>query len=156
MWLRPGFPVEIQGYPLPLLSVHIPIEHPSEPVFVNFEGAQESIPSLAGRYYNLVCRTGAPGFIGWRSQFLGIDSWAPLTFTNTGSVISLRPNVTEVNIKSRVLIWSLSYTLIYCNSLICSSHVHIVMRGSKDCYYYYFYCYYYNYYYYYCYCCYYY
>ncbi len=23
------------------------------------------------------CRTGLPGYIGWRNQFLGIDSWAP-------------------------------------------------------------------------------
>ncbi len=32
-------------------------------------------------------RTGPPGYIGWRYSFLGIDSWAPLTFKNTGSGI---------------------------------------------------------------------
>jgi hypothetical protein len=33
-------------------------------------------------------RTGPqPGFIGWWNSFLGIDSWAPETFKNTGSVI---------------------------------------------------------------------
>ncbi len=30
--------------------------------------------------------TGPPGYIGWRNQFLGTDSWAPWTFTNMGSV----------------------------------------------------------------------
>ncbi len=30
-------------------------------------------------------RTGPPGYIGWRNSFLGIDSWAPETFKNTGS-----------------------------------------------------------------------
>jgi hypothetical protein len=32
-------------------------------------------------------RTGSPGFIGLRNSFFGIDSWAPETFKNTGSVI---------------------------------------------------------------------
>jgi len=26
-----------------------------------------------------------PGYKGWRYRFLGIDSWAPYTFTNTDS-----------------------------------------------------------------------
>jgi hypothetical protein len=30
-------------------------------------------------------RTGPPGYIGWQNSFLGIDSAAPYTFTNTGS-----------------------------------------------------------------------
>jgi hypothetical protein len=30
-------------------------------------------------------RTGPPGYIGWRNSFLGIDSWVPYTFKNTGS-----------------------------------------------------------------------
>ncbi len=30
-------------------------------------------------------RNGPPGYIGWRNSFLGIDSGAPYTFTNTGS-----------------------------------------------------------------------
>jgi hypothetical protein len=29
--------------------------------------------------------TGPPGYIGWRNLSIGIDSWAPETFTNTGS-----------------------------------------------------------------------
>ncbi len=32
------------------------------------------------------CRTGPPGYIGWQNSFLGIDSGAPYTFKNTGSV----------------------------------------------------------------------
>ncbi len=32
-------------------------------------------------------RTGPPGYIGWWNSFLGIDSGAPYTFKNTGSVI---------------------------------------------------------------------
>ncbi len=62
---------------------------PSEPVFVSFYGAQESISSLAGRYDNLICRTGPPGYIGWCYRFLGIDFWALYTFTNTGSVLKM-------------------------------------------------------------------
>jgi hypothetical protein len=31
-------------------------------------------------------RTGPPGYIGRRNSFLGIDSGAPYTFKNTGSV----------------------------------------------------------------------
>ncbi len=31
-------------------------------------------------------RTSPPGYIGWRNSFLGIDSGAPYTFKNTGSV----------------------------------------------------------------------
>ncbi len=34
---------------------------------------------------NPVFRTGSPDYIGWRNRFLGIDSWTPYTFTNTGS-----------------------------------------------------------------------
>ncbi len=33
-------------------------------------------------------RTGPPGYIGWRNSFLVIDSGAPYTFKNTGSVIA--------------------------------------------------------------------
>ncbi len=32
-------------------------------------------------------RTGPPGNIGWRNSFLGIDSRAPYTFKNTGSLL---------------------------------------------------------------------
>jgi hypothetical protein len=31
------------------------------------------------------CRTGPPGFIGWQKRFLGIYSWTPEKFKNTGS-----------------------------------------------------------------------
>jgi hypothetical protein len=31
------------------------------------------------------CRTGPPGYIGWRNRFLEIDSWAPQKFKNTVS-----------------------------------------------------------------------
>ncbi len=33
-------------------------------------------------------RTGPPGYIGWRNSFLGIDSGAPYTLKNSGSVFS--------------------------------------------------------------------
>jgi hypothetical protein len=33
--------------------------------------------------------TGPPGYIGWWNSFLGIDSGAPYTFKNTGSVSGL-------------------------------------------------------------------
>jgi hypothetical protein len=32
---------------------------------------------LTGLYDNPICSTGPPGYIGWRNQILGIDSWAP-------------------------------------------------------------------------------
>ncbi len=48
-------------------------------------------PRLAGRYNNPNWGSGPPGYIGWRNQFLGIDSWAPLTFTNSSSVYRSRP-----------------------------------------------------------------
>ncbi len=58
--------------------------------FVNVYGAQESIPginsaSLADWYDKQGYRTGPPGYIGWRNRFFEIDSWAPWTFTNSGS-----------------------------------------------------------------------
>ncbi len=34
--------------------------------------------------------TGPLGYIGWRNRLLGIDSWAPLTFTNSGSELKKR------------------------------------------------------------------
>jgi hypothetical protein len=49
----------------------------SEPVFVDLQGAQKSIPSPGGSVRNPICRTGPPGYIGCRNRFLGIDSWAP-------------------------------------------------------------------------------
>jgi hypothetical protein len=59
----------------------------SETVFVNLLWSPGIDPSLAGRDRNPICRTGPPDYIAWRSLFLGIDAWAPPTFTNTGSGI---------------------------------------------------------------------
>jgi hypothetical protein len=41
-----------------------------------------------GRYDNPFCRTRPACYMGWLNRFLGIDSWAPYTFTNTGSDIN--------------------------------------------------------------------
>jgi hypothetical protein len=38
-------------------------------------------------------RTGPPGYIGWRNSFLGIKSWAPYAFKNTGSVFLERDDL---------------------------------------------------------------
>jgi hypothetical protein len=56
----------------------------TEPVFVTVYLSRRpgSIPSLAGRYDNPICRTGPPCHIGRWNGILGIDSWS---FTNTGS-----------------------------------------------------------------------
>ncbi len=43
----------------------------AEPVFANLLRSVESIPSLAGRYDNSICRVGPPDYIGWRNRFLG-------------------------------------------------------------------------------------
>ena len=41
---------------------------------------------MAGRYDNPKGRIGPLGYIiSWRNRSLGIDSWAPETFTNSGS-----------------------------------------------------------------------
>jgi hypothetical protein len=45
--------------------------------YKTFQGAQGSIPSLAGLYENPIYRTGPLGYMGWRNRFLRIDSWAP-------------------------------------------------------------------------------
>ncbi len=45
-------------------------------------------------------RTGPPGYRGWRNSFLGIDSGAPYTSKNTGSVYyidSFRKSTEEVS-----------------------------------------------------------
>jgi hypothetical protein len=52
-------------------------------VLVNILRSQESIPSLVGRYDSPISYlTYRPAR---RNQNLGIDSFAPLTFTNSGS-----------------------------------------------------------------------
>ncbi len=57
------------------------------PYLYTFYRAQESIPSLAGRSDNPICRTGPPGYIGWQNRFPGIDSWARINVYKYG----LRP-----------------------------------------------------------------
>ncbi len=39
--------------------------------------------------------TGPPGYRGWRNSFLGIDSWTPKTFKNTGSGQEVHTDVTS-------------------------------------------------------------
>ncbi len=39
----------------------------------------------------LFCRTGPPGYISWRSRYLGIDSLAPLTITRRNPPPSPQP-----------------------------------------------------------------
>jgi hypothetical protein len=66
----------------------------AEPVFVNLLRSPriDSQPGRLVRQPNLICRTGPPSYISRRNRFLGIDSWVPLTFTNTGSGnLRLRP-----------------------------------------------------------------
>ncbi len=60
-----------------------------EPVSVNLLRSPGIVfqPGRPVPYDNPVCRTGPPGYIGWRNRFLGIDSWAPETFTNTTAVL---------------------------------------------------------------------
>ncbi len=57
----------------------------AEPVFVDLLRGPGIDSQPGGPVRNPICRTGPPGYIGWRNRFLGIDSWAPYTFTNTGS-----------------------------------------------------------------------
>ncbi len=60
----------------------------SEPIFVDPSRSSEIDSQPGGSVRNPICRTGPPGYIGWRNKiprnrFLGI----PLLFTNTGSDI---------------------------------------------------------------------
>jgi hypothetical protein len=41
--------------------------------------------------------TGPPGYIGWWNSFLGIDSWAPYTFKNTGSGSLIGVTCTDIH-----------------------------------------------------------
>ncbi len=50
----------------------------------NFKGPRNRFPALRASRTTLFLRTGPPGYIGWWNRFLGIESWAPLTFTNSG------------------------------------------------------------------------
>jgi hypothetical protein len=56
-----------------------------ESVFVDLLRRPGIDSQPGGPVRNPIYRTGPPGYIGWRNRFLGIDSWAPCTFTNTGS-----------------------------------------------------------------------
>jgi hypothetical protein len=48
-----------------------------EPVFVDLLMRPGIDSQPGGQVRNPICRTGPPGYIGWRNRFLGIDSWAP-------------------------------------------------------------------------------
>ncbi len=78
----PGGPVR-QTYsysvPSPLRLFKIP-----EPVFVDLLRRLGIDSHPGGPVRNPICRTGPPGYIGWRNRFQGIDSWAPYTFTKYG------------------------------------------------------------------------
>jgi hypothetical protein len=50
---------------------------PPEPVFVDLLWRPGIDSQPGGPVRNPICRTGPPGYIGWRNRFLGIDFWAP-------------------------------------------------------------------------------
>ncbi len=83
-----SIPRPIAGLKIPTLSSHLLVFllfscvfwrlEQFEPEFVNVWGAEECFVaacSLAGRYHKWGCRTGKPGYIGWRNhswnRFLG-------------------------------------------------------------------------------------
>jgi hypothetical protein len=49
----------------------------AEPVFVDLLRGPGIDSQPGGPVRNPICRTGPPGYIGWRNRFLGIDAWAP-------------------------------------------------------------------------------
>jgi hypothetical protein len=49
----------------------------AEPVFVDLLRGPGIDSQPGGPVRNPFCRTGPPGYIGWRNRFLGIDAWAP-------------------------------------------------------------------------------
>jgi hypothetical protein len=49
----------------------------TEPVFVDLLRGPGIDSQPGGPVRNPICRTGPPGYIGWRNRFLGIDAWAP-------------------------------------------------------------------------------
>jgi hypothetical protein len=55
------------------------------PVFVDLLRIPGIDSQPGGPVRQPYCRAGPPGYIGRRNRFLGIDFWASLTFTNTGS-----------------------------------------------------------------------
>jgi len=58
-----------------------------ESVFVDLFRRPGIDSQPGGPVRNPICRTGPPGYIGWRNRFLRIDSWAPWTSTNTSSAV---------------------------------------------------------------------
>jgi hypothetical protein len=46
-----------------------------KPVFVDPSRSPEIEAQSSGPVRNPICRTGPPGYIGWRNRFLRIDSW---------------------------------------------------------------------------------
>ncbi len=64
----------------PSIQSHSPLfipEQTTEPVFVDLLWRPGIDSQPGGPVRNPICRTGLPGYIGWRNRFLGIDSWAP-------------------------------------------------------------------------------
>jgi hypothetical protein len=49
----------------------------TEAVFVDLLRGPGIDSRPGGPVRNPICRTGQPGYIGWRNRFLGIDAWAP-------------------------------------------------------------------------------
>jgi hypothetical protein len=97
----------------------------TEPVFVNLIRSPEIDSSLAGRYDNPIFRTGPPRYIRWRNRLLEIDSWAPYTFTNTGS-----GSFTQ-SLPAADLGYGLSAIQIDNLSIICC--LHILCHGRSYC-----------------------
>ena len=58
-------------------------------MFLNGAGIFEQSVG-AGNRVEIGYRTVPPGYISWRNRVLGIDSWAPKMFTNSGSEFSDR------------------------------------------------------------------
>ncbi len=94
---------------------HSQSDQRSEPVFVDPSRSPEIDSQPGGSVCNPICRTGPPGYIGWRNRFLGIDSWAPLLFTNTGSDICANYSQS-------------SWALMFRNSVVCK---HFVFAESR-------------------------
>ncbi len=68
----------VDGFPRKRKQLGIPFRSMSS----FFRGLTETVPSLiCGFFWNEITlptlRTSPPGYIGWRTRFLGIDSWAP-------------------------------------------------------------------------------
>jgi hypothetical protein len=75
-----------------------------EPVLVDLLRSQEPIPTLACRYGNPICRTGPPGYIGWR-----IDSSESIHWLHKRLQIqALFSALDDQPIKANQILWSIS------------------------------------------------